>query len=69
MFDTQENISMKNSISYVAPKKDCGTYHETKQYDLLCGGNLYLLFQEILEYSFQFDGSKYEPNLQTVLAI
>ena len=34
----------------------------------MCGGNIHLRVQEILAYSFQFDGAQYEPNLQTVLA-
>ena len=31
--------------------------------------NLHLRIKEILSKSFQFDGSQYDPNLQTVLAI
>ena len=34
----------------------------------MCGGNVHLWVQDILETSVQFDGDTNNPNLQTVLA-
>ena len=60
---------MNNVIAYVAPKKqDDGAQHETKQWDLLCGGNIHLWVQDILETRVRFDGDTNKFNIQTVLA-
>ena len=60
---------MNNVIEYVAPKQYDGAQHESKQWDLLCGGNIYLQDQDTLETSVQFDGDTNKPNLQTVISI
>ena len=51
-----------------AKKQDDGVYHETKQRDLLCGGNIHLWVQEILETSVLFDGDTNNPNIQIFIA-
>ena len=35
----------------------------------MCGGNIHLWVQDILETSVQFDGDTNNPNLQTVISI
>ena len=51
-----------------AKKQDDGPQHEPKQEDLLCGGNVHIWIQDILETSVQFDGDLNNVNLRTVLA-
>ena len=60
---------MNNVIAYVTPKKqDDGAQHEPKQWDLLCGGDIHLRIQDILETSVRFDGDTNNVNVLTVLA-
>ena len=49
-------------------KQDNGAYHDSKQWYLLCGGNIHILVQDILERSVRFDVDQNNLNLQTVIA-
>ena len=64
MFDTQKKqINEKCDSIRCAKKQDGGAQHEPKQYDLLCGGNLHIWIQEILETSVRFDGGTNKFNV------
>ena len=65
---TKHHFGNQCDSIHCAKKQDSGAYHEPKQWDILCGGNIHLWVQDILETSVKLDGYKNNTNLKTVLS-
>ena len=68
MLDTKKGINELCNHICSNKKQDDGVQHEPKQQYLLCGGNIHIWVQDILEISVKFDGDTNNPNLQKVIA-